>query len=102
MKDRIYLDYAATTPVDERVMKKMEPYFSGVFGNPESLHFFGQEAHKAIDEAREALAKALGCDFREIVFTGSATEANNIFLRGVAKSYLRVIKVNRDEKVLPP
>ncbi len=83
----IYLDYAASTPVAKEVLKAMIPYFSKKYGNPGSLHSFGQEAMAAVDLARETVAKALGADFREIVFTGSATEANNQALRGVVKGY---------------
>lgn len=83
---RIYLDYAATTPVDPLVEKAMRPYFTEKFGNPGSLHFFGQSAMAAVDEAREKIAKAIGADFREIIFTGSATEANNLALRGAVRA----------------
>ena len=86
---RIYLDYAATTPVDLLVKKVMEPYFSLKFGNPSSLHFFGQETMAAIDESREKIAKNIGANFREIIFTGSATESNNIALRGITQKYTR-------------
>ncbi len=82
---RIYLDYAASTPVDPRVFEAMRPYFSEKFGNPGSLHSFGQEAIAAIDRARETFAKMLDADFREIIFTASATEANNLALRGVVR-----------------
>lgn len=84
---RIYLDYAAATPIDSLVRKAMEPYFSLKFGNPSSLHSFGQEAIAAIDESREKIAKTIGADFQEIIFTGSATEANNLALRGVVKQF---------------
>lgn len=80
---RIYFDYAATTPVDVRVFGAMKPYFSAKFGNPGALHFFGQEALKVVDESREKIAKSLGVEFNEIIFTGSATEANNLALRGI-------------------
>lgn len=83
---RIYFDYAATTPVDPRVLRAMEPYFTEKFGNPGSLHAFGQEAMAALDESRETVAKAIGAQFREIIFTGSATEANNLALRGALRS----------------
>ena len=89
--DKIYFDYAATTPMDPLVKKAMMPYFSnlpaGGFGNPGSLHFFGQEAMAAIDESREKIAATINANFREIIFTGSATEANNLALRGVAKNF---------------
>ena len=84
-RKKIYLDYAATAPMDPLVKKAMEPYFSEKFGNPGSLHSFGQEALKAIDESREKIAKTIGAGFREIIFTGSATEANNLALRGAVK-----------------
>jgi len=82
---RIYLDYAATAPVDPAVMRSMTPYFSKKFGNPGSLHAFGQEAIAAVDKARETIAKSIGAGFREVIFTGSATEANNFALRGIVK-----------------
>ena len=82
--DRIYLDNAATTPVDKRVLEAMLPYYSDVFGNPSSLHSHGQEAKKAIEEAREKVAKALGADFDEIYFTSGGSESDNWALKGVA------------------
>lgn len=82
-KNKIYLDYSATTPVDPRVAKKMMPYFSKEYGNPSSIHQFGQKALGAIDEARQKIASFLGCKASEIVFTGSATEANNLAIKGV-------------------
>lgn len=84
---KIYLDYAATTPVDPAVARAMQPYFGGQFGNPGSLHSFGQEAIAAVDRARETIARAFGAGFRQIAFTGSATEANNLALRGVARKF---------------
>jgi cysteine desulfurase len=83
---KIYLDYAATTPVDPVVLRAMKPYFSEKFGNAGSLHSFGQEAIGALDMARETIAAAVGADFQEIIFTGSATEANNLVLRGILKN----------------
>jgi len=82
--DRIYLDNAATTPVDKRVLEAMLPYYSDVFGNPSSLHSHGQEAKKAIEEAREKVAKALGADSEEIYFTSGGSESDNWALKGVA------------------
>ena len=78
----IYLDYAATTPVDERVLAKMTPYFRQLFGNPSSIHRFGQKAEAAVDEAREEVASVLGCRADEIVFTSGGSEADNLALRG--------------------
>jgi cysteine desulfurase len=80
---RIYLDYAATTPVDLRVLRAMQSYFSEKFGNPGSVHSFGQEAIAAVDRSRETIANAIGAGFREVIFTASATEANNLALHGV-------------------
>lgn len=80
----IYLDYAATTPVDSRVLKAMLPYFTEKFGNPSSLHSFGQEAKEALEKSREIVANSLGAKPEEIIFTSSATESNNLALKGVA------------------
>lgn len=80
----IYLDNAATTPVDKKVLEAMLPYYSDIFGNPSSLHSHGQEAKKAIEEAREKVAKALGADFDEIYFTSGGSESDNWALKGVA------------------
>ena len=85
-QSRIYLDYAASTPVDRLVFDAMKPYFGEKFGNAGSLHSFGQEAMAALDASRETIAKAIGAEFREIVFTGSATEANNLALRGTLRA----------------
>lgn len=79
------MDYAATTPLDKEVKKAMEPYFGNRFGNPNSLHFFGQEARGTIDISRQKIAESIGAGFEEIIFTGSATEANNLALRGALK-----------------
>ncbi|MBN8580542.1 MAG: cysteine desulfurase [Anaerolineae bacterium] len=78
----IYLDYAATTPVDERVLAKMMPYFRENYGNPSSIHRLGQKAEAAVDEAREKVASVLGCRADEIVFTSGGSEADNLALRG--------------------
>lgn len=78
----IYLDYAATTPLDQRVFEAMTPYFSETFGNPSSIHRFGQKAETAIEEARETIAKVLYCRADEIIFTSGGTEADNLALRG--------------------
>ncbi|MGA2418002.1 MAG: cysteine desulfurase family protein [Candidatus Staskawiczbacteria bacterium] len=81
---KIYLDYAATTPVDKRVEKEMQPYFSEKFGNTMSLHSFGQEAKLALENSRQILADAINADLNEIIFTSSATESNNLALKGIA------------------
>ncbi|MBU2082103.1 cysteine desulfurase [Patescibacteria group bacterium] len=85
--NKIYLDYAATTPVDKEVLKAMMPYFSEKFGNASSVHSFGQEAIAAVDQAREKIAKYFNCNFAEIIFTGSATESNNLAIRGFVQKY---------------
>ena len=79
----IYLDHSATTPVDKRVLEAMLPYFSEKFGNASSVHSFGQEAMQAVDEARQKAADFLGCVPEEIIFTSSATEADNLAILGV-------------------
>ncbi len=79
----IYLDYAATTPIDKRVFDVMMPYFSESFGNPSSIHRLGQKAESAVDEAREKIAKALNCRADEIIFTSGGSESDNLALRGV-------------------
>jgi len=84
MRKKIYLDYAATTPVDPRVVKAMLPYFSEKFGNTMSLHSFGQEAKEALEESREVIADLMGAKPKEIIFTSSATESNNTALKGIA------------------
>lgn len=90
MKLPVYLDYAATTPVDKRVAEKMMQYMTidGTFGNPASRsHRFGWQAEEAIDIARNEIAETLNCDPREIVFTSGATESNNLAIKGAARFY---------------
>lgn len=81
---RIYLDYAATTPVDPKAIKAMLPYFTEKFGNSASLHSFGQEAKLALENSRKIIAETLGAKAEEIIFTGSATESNNLAIKGLA------------------
>ena len=80
----IYLDHAATTPLRPEVRDAMLPYLDGVFGNPSSSHGFGRVAREALDDAHERLARAIGADGREIVFTSGGTEADNLALKGAA------------------
>ncbi len=82
MVDQIYLDYAATTPVDSRVLEAMLPYFSASFGNPSSVHRYGQVAEAAVDSARETVASVLNCRADEIIFTSCGSESDNLALRG--------------------
>ncbi len=84
---RIYLDYAATTPVDPAVLRAMKPYFSEKFGNPMLLYSYGQEARKATEKARKQTADFLHCDPDEIIFTSGATESNNLAIKGVLRSF---------------
>ncbi|MCL5438429.1 MAG: cysteine desulfurase [Patescibacteria group bacterium] len=86
-KKRIYLDHAATTPVDKRVLKAMVPYFFSKYGNPMSIHSFGVEASFAIDKARKTLANFLNSKTDEIFFTSGSTESNNIVVKGTVKAY---------------
>jgi len=81
---RVYMDYAATTPVDPRVVRAMLPYFSKKYGNSMSLHSFGREAKRALEESRDAVAGLMNAEAEEVIFTGSATEANNFVLKGIA------------------
>jgi cysteine desulfurase len=80
----IYLDYSATTPVDARVLEAMSPYFSASFGNPSSVHRYGQVADSAIDSARETVASILNCRPDEVIFTSCGSESDNLALRGAA------------------
>lgn len=81
----IYLDHAATTPVDSRVLKKMMPYFQDQFGNASSVHRLGQEASQAVEGAREQAAGFLGAKPKEIIFNSGATEGNNTVIKTVAR-----------------
>ncbi len=80
----IYLDTSATTQVDSRVIKAMQPYFEELYGNPGSMHSKGHEASIALEESRKRIAKILNCQEKEIIFTGSGTESINLALKGYA------------------
>jgi cysteine desulfurase len=84
MPAHIYLDYAATTPVDPRVLNAMLPYFNETFGNPSSVHRYGQQAEAAVESAREAIAAELNCRPGEVVFTSCGSESDNLAIRGTA------------------
>ena len=89
MRDPVYLDHAATTPLDPRVRQAMAPFWQETFGNPSSLHRYGQEAEAAVESARATIARLLGCQPHEVIFTSGATEANNAALKGVFLELMR-------------
>ncbi|AMQ68547.1 cysteine desulfurase family protein [Bacillus velezensis] len=82
--ERIYLDHAATSPMDERVLEEMKPHFFGSFGNPSSIHSFGRESRKWVDEARADIAREISAKEQEIIFTSGGTEADNLAIFGTA------------------
>ncbi len=92
MPKRIYLDHSATTPVDKKVLAAMLPYFNIDYGNPSSIHSFGQKAMKGIEQARQKIAIFLNCTPEEIIFTSGATEADNLAIFGVIKALQRMTK----------
>ncbi len=86
MSDPIYLDYNATTPVDPEVVEAMLPYLRGHFGNPSSDHLYGQRAAEAVARARGEVAGLIGAESDQVIFTGCATEANNLAIQGTARA----------------
>jgi cysteine desulfurase len=83
---KVYLDHSATTPIDARVLEAMLPYLTNKFGNPSSVHFFGQEARAAVDRARRGVATFIGARPNEVIFTSGGTEANNLAIRGLCEA----------------
>jgi len=81
---KVYMDYAATTPLDPRVLGAMKPYFNKKFGNTMSLYSLGLEAKQALEDSRETVSKFMNAKSEEIIFTGSATESDNLALKGIA------------------
>ena len=101
----IYMDYSATTPIDPRVVDKMIPYLREQFGNPASRsHQYGWDAERAVEEARENVAKLVNCDPREIIWTSGATESDNLALKGAAHFYKskgkHIITVKTEHKAI--
>ena len=86
--NNIYLDNAATTPVDGRVLDAMIPYYKDSFGNPSSVHKFGREAKVLLEDARDTIADFIGARSSEIYFTSGGTEANNFAIKGIAYNNL--------------
>jgi cysteine desulfurase len=86
MKKHIYVDHAASTPIDKRVLEAMMPYLKEEYGNASSTHLFGQRARAAIERAREQVAQFLDCGADEVIFISGATEANNLVVQSVRKS----------------
>ena len=80
---KIYLDYAATTPIEPPVLAAMRPYLEEKFGNPSSIHYWGREAREAIEKARQQVAQILGCLPEEVFFTGTTTTSDNLAIQGV-------------------
>ncbi len=83
----IYLDNAATTATRPEVVEAMRPYYTEIYGNPSSLHTFGQKAKRALEEARQTVADLLDADPKEIYFTSGGTESNNLAIKGAAIAY---------------
>ena len=98
--DKVYLDYAATTPVDSRVLEVMLPFFSEVFGNSSSVHTYGQQAEAVLEEARFSVASVLNCEPNEVVFTSCGSESDNLALRGTA--FARRGLINADHLLISP
>src|SRR6056297_450829 len=84
---KIYLDYNATTPVDKQVAQAMQPYLSEYFGNPSSIHSYGIESKKAVENARKKVANLIHCKPHEIIFTSGGSESNNYAIKGIAYAY---------------
>lgn len=84
---RVYLDNNATTKMDNEVFEAIVPYLTEYYGNASSLHLFGKETNKAMNESRETIAKYLGCEPNEIIFTASGSESDNLAIRGIARAY---------------
>ena len=97
---RIYLDYAAATPVRKEVVKAMSPYLDGIYGNPGSIHAEGVKAKEALEEARDRVGRALRARPTDVIFTSGGTESNNLALKGSVLSMLRSGVAPRDIEIL--
>lgn len=97
MDKYIYLDNAATTRADSKVIEAMLPYFSETFGNPSSVHTFGQEARSAVDRSRDIVAKFLNCDPMEVIFTSGGSESDNLAIRGTIEN----LKIKNQKSKIP-
>ena len=101
------MDYAATTPLDPRVFEAMKPYFITVYGNASSIHSFGAEARQAVEASRKTVAELMNAEPNELIFTGSATEANNMTLKGFAfrkreeKTHIAISSIEHDSVLNP-
>ena len=99
---KVYADYAATTPLDPRVLEAMKPYFTMVYGNASSINNFGFEAKEAVEDARKTVASMMKAEPEELIFMGSATEANNMVLKGFAfrkgkkKTHIAISTIEHD------
>lgn len=100
MNSKVYLDYAATTPVDPRVVDAMLPYFKEIFGNPSSIHGYGQQAERAVEDSRQKIAVLIDAQPDEFVFTACGTESDNLALAGVA--FARREAVGADHVLISP
>ena len=82
----VYMDHAGTSPLDPEVLASMEPYLTQIFGNPSSIHSVGQKTKRALDSARDRIARLIGCRVSEIVFTSGGTESDNAAINGVLQA----------------
>jgi len=104
---RVYVDYAATTPLDPRVFEAVKPYFITVYGNASSIHSFGAEARQAVEASRKTIAELMNAEPNDLIFTGSATEANNMTLKGFAfrkreeKTHIAISSIEHDNVLNP-
>src|SRR5262245_35785517 len=98
--ERVYLDWNATAPLDPRVLDRMMPYLREHFGNPSSLHEPGRASRRAIEDSREAVARAIGADPKEVIFCSGATEANNLAVGGIGGEGFSLVSAIEHPSVL--